>query len=205
MRGVGSTNVGESLRYCSALGRCGGQRRRPRRPRSACPASMPPARQAAERRGGELRGSAGRNGDDSMADRILIAAGTMTTRANGDALDTGDNDDLEIAGAGPDRHCDHQHRSGTHVMNLNGRPEDHDARPDPPRSRRAWRTTSGGALQAQKDTFENVDIEKSQRALGRGRLRDRRQHLPRRPGLRVDGRGRSTWPSTRTGPRAARC
>ena len=60
------------------------------------------------------------NGDDTVADRIVIAAGTVTD-IDSYTIDSGDNDDLEIVGAGPAATVITSTQSGNQfVINLNG-------------------------------------------------------------------------------------
>ena len=97
-------------------------------------------------------------GDDTVADSIVIAPGTVTD-ADGYTLDSGDNDDLEIVGAGPaDTVITSTQTGNVFVMNLNGA-RDVTMRDLTVRVPASLNDNQGGALQAEQDTFENVDIE----------------------------------------------
>jgi len=98
------------------------------------------------------------NGDDTIPDRIVIAAGTVTN-PNPYELDSGDNDDLEIVGAGPEATAVTTTGSGNEfVMNLNGA-RDVTVRDLTLRAPASFTDNQGGALQAEEDTFVNVDLE----------------------------------------------
>ena len=119
---------------------------------SACPNSGGNVAQA------NLETAMQTNGDDTIADRIVIAAGTVT---NPDPyeLDSGDNDDLEIVGAGPGATAITTTGSGNEfVMNLNGA-RDVTVRDLTLRAPASFVDNQGGALQAEEDTFVNVDLE----------------------------------------------
>ena len=98
------------------------------------------------------------NGDDGVDDRIVIAAGT-TTKADSYELDSGDNDDLEVTGAGPGvTYITTSQTGNPFVLNLNG------ARAVTMRDLTVLVPASfddnlGGGIQAEQDVFENVDIE----------------------------------------------
>src|SRR6185436_18504433 len=69
------------------------------------------------------------------------------------------NDDLEIAGAGPaDTVITSTQTGNVFMMNLNG-PRDVTMRDLTLRIPASLNDNQGGALQAQQDLFENVDIE----------------------------------------------
>jgi len=98
------------------------------------------------------------SGDDMVADTIAIAAGTVTD-IDSYTLDSGDNDDLEIVGAGPAATTITSTQSGNQfVINLNGAREV-TMRDLTIRIPASMPDNQGGALQAEKDLFENVDIE----------------------------------------------
>jgi hypothetical protein len=98
------------------------------------------------------------SGDDTVPDRIVIAAGTIT---NPDPYEifSGDNDNLEIVGAGPAATAITTTGSGNEfVMNLNGA-RDVTMRDLTIRAPASFTDGQGGGLQAEEDTFVNVDIE----------------------------------------------
>jgi hypothetical protein len=98
------------------------------------------------------------DGDDGEPDRILLDAGTISTQNNSYDLDSGDNDDLEIVGAGPDKTTITNTGSGNEFMiNLNGA-RDVTVRDLTLEVPAAYPDNQGGALQAEEDTFVNVDI-----------------------------------------------
>jgi hypothetical protein len=98
------------------------------------------------------------NGDDGEPDRILLDTGTISTQNNSYELDSGDNDDLEIVGAGPDKTTITNTGSGNEFMiNLNGA-RDVTVRDLTLEVPAAYPDNQGGALQAEEDTFVNVDI-----------------------------------------------
>jgi hypothetical protein len=98
------------------------------------------------------------NGDDTEADRIVIAPGTVT-QTGGYDLNSGDSDDLEVVGAGPGvTRVTNSATGNVFMMNLNG------ARAITMRDLTlvvpaTFDDNAGSALQAEQDTFENVDIE----------------------------------------------
>jgi anti-sigma regulatory factor (Ser/Thr protein kinase) len=119
---------------------------------SACPNSGGNVAQAS------LETAMKTNGDDTVPDLIVIAAGTIT---NPDPyeLDSGDNDDLEIVGAGPEATAVTTTGSGNEfVMNLNGA-RDVTVRDLTLRAPASFTDNQGGALQAEEDAFVNVDLE----------------------------------------------
>jgi hypothetical protein len=98
------------------------------------------------------------NGDDTVADRIVIAAGTITNPDTYDDL-SGDNDDLEIVGAGPTATTITTSGSGNEfMMNLDDH-RDVTMRDLTLRVPASFPDGLGGAIQTAGDTFENVDIE----------------------------------------------
>jgi hypothetical protein len=98
------------------------------------------------------------NGDDTVADLIVIAPGTIASNANSYELLSGDNDDLEIVGAGPDKTTiTNTGSSNEFMMNLNGA-RDVTMRDLTLEVPAAYPDNQGGALQAEEDTFSNVDI-----------------------------------------------
>jgi hypothetical protein len=88
----------------------------------------------------------------------VLAPGTVT-QAGGYDLNSGDNDDLEIIGAGPGAtRVTNSATGNVFMMNLNG------ARAVKMRDLTlvvpaSFDDNAGSALQAEQDTFENVDIE----------------------------------------------
>jgi hypothetical protein len=99
------------------------------------------------------------NGDDGIADRIVIDAVTVSSNPDSYQLDSGDNDDLEIVGAGPGKSVITNTGSGNeYVMDLNGAREilmkDLTLRVPA-----AYPDNLGGALQADGGVFENIDFE----------------------------------------------
>lgn len=98
------------------------------------------------------------NGDDGTPDRILIAPGTIS-QAAGYTLLSGDNDDLEITGAGPDQTVVTTTQSGNQfVVNLNGA-RAVTVRDLTIRVPASMNDNLGSAVQSEQDTFTNVDIE----------------------------------------------
>jgi hypothetical protein len=98
------------------------------------------------------------SGDDTVPDRIVIAAGTITNPNPYEIL-SGDNDDLEIVGAGPAATAITSSGSGNEfVINLNGA-RDVTMRDLTIRVPASFTDGQGGGLQAEEDTFENIDIE----------------------------------------------
>lgn len=99
------------------------------------------------------------NGDDTVPDRIVIDAGTINTNSNSYELDSGDNDDLEIVGAGPGATAITNSGSGNEfLMNLNGA-RDVTMRDLTLRVPASFPDNAGGALQSQDDILDNVDFE----------------------------------------------
>jgi hypothetical protein len=99
------------------------------------------------------------SGDDTIPDRIVIAGGTINTSSNSYELDSGDNDDLEIVGAGAAATAITNSGSGNEfLMNLNGA-RDVTMRDLTLRVPASFPDNGGGALQAQDDTLDNVDFE----------------------------------------------
>lgn len=98
------------------------------------------------------------SGDDTIPDRIVIAAAPVTN-PNPYELLSGDNDDLEIIGAGPSATAITTTGTGNEfVMNLNGARKV-TLRDLTIRAPASFEDNLGGAVQAQKDIFENVDFE----------------------------------------------
>ena len=98
------------------------------------------------------------NGDDGTADKIIIAPTVVSNTTSYDLL-SGDNDPLEIVGAGPDQSViTSTQNSNAFVINLNGA-RDVTMRDLTIRVPASMPDNQGGALQSEKDTFENVDIE----------------------------------------------
>jgi hypothetical protein len=99
------------------------------------------------------------NGDDTVADRIVIAAGTVTDVDTYKLLG-GDNDDLEIVGAGPAATAITTTQSGNpFVINLSDGARAVTMRDLTIRIPASFADNLGAGIQAQKDTFDNVDIE----------------------------------------------
>ena len=99
------------------------------------------------------------SGDDTVADRIVIAPGTVTD-VNTYKLLGGDNDDLEIVGAGPAATAITTTQTGNvFVVDLSDGGRQVTMRDLTIRIPASFTDNLGGGLQAQKDTFENVDIE----------------------------------------------
>ena len=99
------------------------------------------------------------DGDDTVPDRILIAPGTIATNSNSYELLSGDNDDLEIVGAGPAATTVTSTGSGNEfMMNLNS-PRKVTMRDLTLRAPATFTDNQGGVLQAEEDTFVNVDLE----------------------------------------------
>lgn len=119
-------------------------------------------------------------GDDGSADRIVIAAGTVSD-VDSYTLDSGDNDDLEIVGAGPGATAITTSQTGNpFVLNLAGA-RAVTMRDLTVRVPASFNDNQGGAIQAQGATFENVDIESrnvrsdgAQSMIGGGTFRDGR-------------------------------
>lgn len=120
---------------------------------SACPNSGGNVAQA------NLQTAMQTNGDDTVPDRIVIAAGTISTNSNSYELDSGDNDDLEIIGAGPEATAITNTGTGNEFMMdlLGGR--DVTMRDLTLRVPASFPNGGGGALQEEQDTFVNVDFE----------------------------------------------
>ncbi len=98
------------------------------------------------------------NGDDGTADKVIVAP-QVVSQAAGYAILSGDNDDLEIVGQGPAQSVITTTQTGNQfVMNLNG-PRKVAMRDLTIRVPASMNDNQGGALQSEKDTFENVDIE----------------------------------------------
>ena len=98
------------------------------------------------------------NSDDGSPDRILIAAGTVTHNDTY-TIGSGDNDDLEIVGAGPAATFITTSDTGNvFMMNLNGA-RDVTIRDLTLVVPASFDNNLGGALQAEQDTLENVDIQ----------------------------------------------
>jgi hypothetical protein len=106
----------------------------------------------------QLQTAMNTNADDGNPDRIVISAGTVTHNDTY-TLGSGDNDDLEIVGAGPGvTNITNTDTGNVFMMNLNG------ARAVTMRDLTlvvpaSFDDNAGGALQAEQDLFENVDIE----------------------------------------------
>lgn len=99
------------------------------------------------------------NGDDTVADRIVIAAGTLSD-VDSYTLLSGDNDDLEIIGAGPAATAITTTQSGNpFVVNLSDGGRDVTMRDLTIRIPASFTDNLGAGLQAREDSFENVDIE----------------------------------------------
>jgi len=119
---------------------------------SACPNNGTNVAQA------DLETAMHADGDDGVPDKIVIDAVTLTD-PNGYALTNGDHDDLEIVGAGPAATTITSTQSGNQfVMNLDGARKI-TMRDLTVRVPASMADNQGSALQAQKDTFDNVDIE----------------------------------------------
>jgi hypothetical protein len=98
------------------------------------------------------------NGDDGQADKVIVAP-QVVSQAAGYAILSGDNDDLEIVGAGPGQTVITTTQTGNQfVMNLNGSRQV-TMRDLTIRVPASMNDNQGGALQAEQDTFENVDLE----------------------------------------------
>jgi hypothetical protein len=98
------------------------------------------------------------NGDDGSADTIIVAP-QVVSQAAGYALLSGDNDPLEIVGAGPDQTVITTTQSGNQfVMNLNGA-RDVTMRDLAIRVPATMNDNQGGALQTEKDLFQNVHLQ----------------------------------------------
>lgn len=107
---------------------------------------------------GNLQDALNANGDDTQADKIVLAAG-VHTHTDTYELPSGDSDDLEIVGAGPASTFITIAASGNQfVVNLNGG-RDVTMRDLTIRVPASLPDNQGGGLQAEQDTFENVDIE----------------------------------------------
>jgi len=97
-------------------------------------------------------------GDDTVADRIVIAPGTINTNANSYQLLSGDSDDLEIVGAGPAAtSITSTGTANEFLVDLSG------ARKVTVRDLTllipaSFPDSLGGALQIEGDTLEKVDI-----------------------------------------------
>jgi hypothetical protein len=99
------------------------------------------------------------NGDDTIPDRILLDEGTISTQSDSYELDSGDNDDLEIVGAGPQLTTITNSGSGNEfMMNLNGA-RDVTVRDLTLQAPATFTDNQGGVLQAEEDLFVNVDFE----------------------------------------------
>jgi hypothetical protein len=99
------------------------------------------------------------NGDDTVADRIVIAAGTVTD-VNTYKLLSGDSDDLEIVGAGPAATAITTTQTGNvFVVDLSDGGRDVTMRDLTIRIPATFTDNLGAGLQARDDSFENVDIE----------------------------------------------
>ena len=119
---------------------------------AACPNSGGNVAQA------DLEAALQTSGDDTVPDRIVIDAVTVASSPDSYELDSGDNDDLEIVGAGPDKTTITNTGSGNEfMMNLNGA-RDVTMRDLTLEVPAAYPDNQGGALQAEKGLFENVDI-----------------------------------------------
>jgi hypothetical protein len=119
---------------------------------AACPSGAGGVQQAS------LETAMQTNGDDGNPDAIIVAP---TTVSNADSYEilSGDNDPLEIVGAGPDQTVATSTQSGNQfVFNLNG-PRDVTMRDLTIRVPATMMDNLGGAMQSEQDTFENVDIE----------------------------------------------
>lgn len=98
------------------------------------------------------------NSDDGSPDRIVIAPGTVT-HSDTYTIGSGDNDDLEIVGAGPGvTNITNTDTGNVFMINLNG-PRAVTMRDLTLVIPASFNDNAGGALQAEQDTFENVDIE----------------------------------------------
>lgn len=99
------------------------------------------------------------NGDDGIADRIVIGEATVASNPDSYQLDSGDNDDLEIVGAGPGKSVITNTGSGNeYMMDLNGA-RDILMKDLTLRIPAAYPDNQGGALQADGGVFENIDFE----------------------------------------------
>ncbi len=99
------------------------------------------------------------NGDDGIADTIVIAAGTVTD-SNTFELLNGDNDDLLIVGAGPGATQITSSASGNiFVVNLATAARDVTVRDLTIVVPASFPDNQGGALQSEEDALENVDME----------------------------------------------
>lgn len=120
------------------------------------------------------------NGDDTVDDRIVIAPGTITDTSSYTLL-SGDNDDLEIVGAGPGATSVTSTQTGNQfVMNLNGA-RDVTVRDLTVVVPASMNDNGGGAFQIEQDLIDNVDIESRNirsdginSAIGGGTFRDGR-------------------------------
>ena len=98
------------------------------------------------------------NGDDGNSDTIVIDATTVSNPTSY-TLPSGDNDPLTILGAGPDQSVITSTQTGNQfVVNLNGA-RAVTMRDLTIRVPASMNDNQGGALQAEKATFENVDLE----------------------------------------------
>lgn len=151
MRGLGISAVGLVLGLCLAA------------PASADTFCVPGFHAACPNAGGNaavtsLETAMNTNGDDTVGDRIVIAPGTITN-ADSYGLDSGDNDDLEIVGAGPGvTNVTTSAGGNIFLMNLNGA-RDVTMRDLTLVVPASFDNNAGGALQVEQDLFENVDIE----------------------------------------------
>jgi hypothetical protein len=99
------------------------------------------------------------NGDDGAPDLILVDATTVASNADSYELNSGDNDDLEIVGAGPGATTITTTGSGNEfMMNLNGARKV-TMRDLTLRAPATFNDNQGGVLQAEGDVFVNVDLE----------------------------------------------
>jgi hypothetical protein len=151
MRAVGITGVGLLLGLALAA------------PASATTFCVPSFHAACPSGGGnvaqsQLQTAMNTSADDGNPDRIVIGAGTVTHNDTY-TLGSGDNDDLEIVGAGPGvTNITNTDTGNVFMMNLNS-PREVTMRDLTLVIPASFDDNAGGALQAEQDTFENVDIE----------------------------------------------